>query len=215
MSAAPFTSRPMTVAAAPSYGRATADPVASRDALWRSDGTAAGTVLVKDGFSDLGALTAFKGLLYFTVDGGLWKSDGTTAGTVLVKNVTGGGLTDVNGTLFFAGNDGVNGAELWKSDGTTAGTVLVKDIFTGTSKTCFVGGAGPARGGTQCHGTITPNSSYPAYLSNVNGRLYFTATNGDSGKANGSELWTSDGTDAGTVLIKDILPGRNSSGPAN
>src|SRR5262249_17877623 len=168
-------------------------------------------------FADLGALTAFKGLLYFTVDGGLWKSDGTTAGTVLVKNVTGGDLTDVNGTLFFAGNDGVNGQELWKSDGTTDGTVLVKDIFTGTSKSCFLGGAEPTIGGVHCPhgGTTSPNSSYPRDLTNVNGRLYFTATNGDSGKANGRELWTSDGTAAGTVLVKDVFPGRDSSAPAN
>ena len=37
--------------------------------------------------------------------------------------------TNVNGTLFFAANDGTHGRELWKSDGTAAGTVLVKDIY--------------------------------------------------------------------------------------
>ena len=40
-------------------------------------------------------------------------------------------LTNVNGTLFFAADDGTNGCELWKSDGTAAGTVLVKDIRPG------------------------------------------------------------------------------------
>ena len=39
-----------------------------------------------------------------------------------------GWLTNVNGTLFFLANDGVNGTELWKSDGTEAGTDFVKDI---------------------------------------------------------------------------------------
>ena len=43
-------------------------------------------------------------------------------------------LTNVNGTLFFAADDGTHGNELWKSDGTAAGTVLVKDINTGSAQ---------------------------------------------------------------------------------
>src|SRR5439155_5431040 len=68
----------------------------------------------------------------------LWKSDGTAAGTVLVKDINPGpgdsspdGLTNVNGTLFFAAFDPTTGRELWKSDGTAAGTVLVGDINPG------------------------------------------------------------------------------------
>jgi len=40
-------------------------------------------------------------------------------------------------------------------------------------------------------------------LSAVNGRLYFMASDG----VNGLELWTSDGTSAGTFAVKDICPG--------
>src|SRR5207245_10896198 len=70
--------------------------------LWKSDGTAAGTVLVK-AFDPTGGADS----LPF-------------------------GLTNVNGTLFFRGFDPANGTELWKSDGTAAGTVLVKDINPGS-----------------------------------------------------------------------------------
>src|SRR5262245_5965790 len=37
-------------------------------------------------------------------------------------------LTDVNGELYFAANDGVHGVELWKSDGTPGNTLMVADI---------------------------------------------------------------------------------------
>jgi len=40
-------------------------------------------------------------------------------------------------------------------------------------------------------------------LLNLNGTLYFTASNGTSG----TELWKSNGTSAGTVMVLDINPG--------
>jgi ELWxxDGT repeat protein len=86
--------------------------------LWRSNGTAAGTSLVKDirpgAFGSVPReLTVSAGSLYFTANDGtagveLWKTDGTAAGTVIVKDIYAGftgsnpkNLTDVNGTLFF------------------------------------------------------------------------------------------------------------------
>src|SRR4051794_4235584 len=72
-----------------------------------------------------------------------------------------GSLTDVDGTLYFAANDGSSGLELWRSDGTPAGTALVKDISPGS------GGSGPSG------------------LTNVSGTLYFTANDA----TNGVELW--------------------------
>ena len=174
--------------------------------LWKSDGTAAGTVLVKDiipgpGSSSPSGFTDVNGTLYFTVSStednkaALWKTDGTAAGTVLVKIINPGifysniyNLTKANGTLYFVANDGFTGSELWKSDGTAAGTVLVKDIKPEEDD--------PTYGG-----------SNPTNLLNVNGTLYFTADDG----INGRELWKSDGTAAGTVLLKDINPGSASS----
>jgi len=145
----------------------------------------------------------------------LWKTDGTKSGTVLVKDIYPGGhssspnhLTNVDGVLYFTADDGEHGVELWKSDGTAAGTVLVKDLDTGTTHDWWLGDL--------------PNSSDPQNLTVVGGTLFFTASDGE----NGVELWKSDGTAAGTVLVKDIRPGStydpstdddvpNSSEPAN
>lgn len=100
-------------------------------------------------------------------------------------------LTVVGDTLFFAADNGSTGRELWKTDGTTDGTELVRDI-------------NPGRDGT------TPRSSNPTDLVNVNGVLYFSADDG----TNGRELWRSDGTSRGTVLVRDINTGRdNTSDP--
>lgn len=168
--------------------------------LWKSDGTAAGTVLVKDinpgaGSSSPVRMIVVNNTLYFAATNGtsgieLWKSDGTTAGTVMVKDIRSGGLdstpawmTDVNGTLFFRADNGVNGTEIWKSNGTEAGTVMVKDINYGLA------------------------NGDPQYLININGTLFFKATSASYG----SELWKSDGTALGTVMVKDINAGINGS----
>ena len=116
--------------------------------LWKSDGTEAGTVQVKNisnSFSSNPAgLTVIGSTCYFSAGGDtggseLWKSDGTEAGTVLVKDIrpgsgssSPGDFASVGSTLYFTANDGTNGIELWKSDGTEAGTVLVKNIETGS-----------------------------------------------------------------------------------
>jgi len=148
--------------------------------LWKSDGTEAGTVLVKDinpgGISSIDNVLAFSGRLYFAADDGahgreLWTSDGTPEGTAMVKDVnpagSGGasGLTVFQGRLAFVANDGVHGAEVWTSDGTAAGTVMAAET---------VPGPGSLLG-----------SGEGAFLA-VSGRyLYFSATEA----ATGTELW--------------------------
>src|SRR6266581_1915791 len=95
--------------------------------------------------------------------------------------------------LFFAASDGASGVELWKTNGTDAGTVRVKDINTGA-------GSSSPFGFTVFNG-INDGAS---------GALYFRA---DGGAATGIELWKTNGTDAGTVLVKDINTGAGSSAP--
>ncbi len=176
-----------------------ADDGTSGKELWKTDGTAAGTVLVKDinpgaGDSDPHHLTNVNGMLFFRAGDGtngreLWKSDGTAAGTVMVEDIFPGSgasdpvfLTNVNGTLFFSADDGTNGLELWKSDGSALGTVLVEDILPGS---------------------VGSNLSD---LTNFNGTLFFRADDG----TNGTERWMRDGAATGTVMVKDINPGGDS-----
>ena len=83
------------------------------------------------------------------------------------------------------------GNELLKSDGTAAGTVLVKDIFPGSQ-------SGDPQDPTYVGGTLFCR---PLRAS------AFRANDG----TNGDELWTSDGTSAGTVMVEDIRPGIGSS----
>ena len=172
--------------------------------LWKTDGTANGTVLVKDirpgaNTSWPSDLTAVGSVLYFTANDGvngseLWRSDGTTGGTVLVRDITPGSggttisrLTAVGAGLYFVADDEVTGAELWKTNGTAAGTVLVKDINPG------------------------PASSSPSSLAAVGTTLYFSAIDGTAGR----ELWKSMGVAAGTYMLKDIAPGAAASSPAS
>ena len=164
--------------------------------LWQTDGTAAGTGLVRDinpgpASSSIFYLTAAGSQVFFYADDGaagfeLWRSDGTEAGTVRVKDIRPGPTSGVSlgkpavlgSAVLFGANDGVTGAELWRSDGSEAGTVLVKDIDP-------IGESTPQRFVT------------------VGGQVFFTA--GD--QVAGLELWRSDGTEAGTGRVADLAPG--------
>jgi ELWxxDGT repeat protein len=180
--------------------------------LWRSDGTSSGTTLVRNInpglFSNFPAQLTFAGdtLFFSAFDAAtgieLWRSNGTSSGTTLIRNIQPSSyydgigpryLANVAGTLFFSANDGITGSELWRSDGTSSGTTLVKDIRPG------IGNA-----------FITPLDGLPISLSvNVGGTLFFAANDGTIGR----ELWKSDGTSTGTVLVKDIRPGSSNSSP--
>ena len=93
--------------------------------LWKSNGTTAGTVLVKDIAPGVNSsspcnLAGANGLLYFCANGGeLWSSNGTEAGTIFIDNM-GNPLsasprffTAIGQSIFFSADDGIHGRELW------------------------------------------------------------------------------------------------------
>jgi|GEM_PF-2638632 len=178
--------------------------------LWKSDGTEQGTNMVKainethndDYTTAPKELTIFNNKLYFSANSNaygweVWVTDGTEQGTTLLKDINTGsessspqGFTVFNNELYFLAGNAEFGKELWKTDGTEQGTVLVKDIKTGSEN-----GAS---------GSLIASGNY----------LYFTANADDyfnPGSVQGNELWKTDGTEAGTTLVKDIALGPASS----
>jgi ELWxxDGT repeat protein len=168
---------------------------------WRSDGTAAGTMLLKDIATDSGisfpsAFTTIGATTFFVASGlqgrELWKTEGTPQSTVLVSDIRPGPdgsnpaeLANAGGKLYFAVH-GAGGVEVWRSDGTAEGTVLVK--------------AGLPPGG----------GDLPTGFTALGDIVFFSADDG----IHGVELWRSDGTPAGTMMVRDINPGAGgSSGP--
>ncbi len=171
--------------------------------LWISDGTAAGTRLVKDvnpgpGNGAAGSLARAGGKVFFTgydPKSGfeLWVTDGTSAGTRLVKDLhpTGSSnprrLAGIGDKVFFSAWIPGKGEEPCVSDGTAAGTFVLKDIRTGTL------------------------GSNPDSFAGLPGKVLFAANRSGT---TGNELWITDGTAAGTKLLKDINPGIPGSDPA-
>jgi ELWxxDGT repeat protein len=157
--------------------------------LWKSDGTEAGTALVKDLIPGAGSPEDIKPLgglgntFFFGTPQNLWKTDGTAARTVAVRegqirfSHSGFPLDPVatlNGSLFFfAYSQGATEKHLWRTDGTDAGTVPVSGVLP--------------------IGMIF-------FLENVNGTLLFTGRD-----INGFiQLWRSDGTAAGTTFVGNL-----------
>src|SRR5262249_53417285 len=108
--------------------------------LWRSDGTAAGTYMVKDivpgsSGSNPQNLIVVGGRLYFTADDGvhgreLWTSDGTAAGTYMLQDIDPGSAAsnplsfyNSNGNLYFTANDGT-GPKLFEIPDTTPPSIV-------------------------------------------------------------------------------------------
>lgn len=170
------------------------------DQLWQTDGTSAGTVMVKafPSSSYPHSLVTIGEMLYFLsagdgldTFGALWKSDGTEAGTEPIIEFTSPvygvirNLAAHDGQIYFQNRSTDKGIELWVSDGSTANTTMLIDIYPGEE------------------------SSSPDQLTAAGGYLYFTADDGTHGR----ELWQTDGTVGGTKMVKDFSPDAGSSDP--
>ncbi len=197
------------------YFGATGDEAQASE-LWRSDGTRAGTrrVALPGGPPIVSApesLTPAPGGVYFvgrSVTHGpeLWWSDGTAAGTHLVVDLLPGNpsssdsgpshLTWLPGVgLVFAADDGVHGHELWITQGSAATTTMLADIRPGADSALPWLQPYPGAWGT------------PVLAGS---RVYLGANDG----VHGHELWATDGSPAGTVMVSDLVSGAGDSNPS-
>ncbi len=195
--------------------------------LFRTDGTAAGTVALlptnvdaaERSFQSL--LPYGKGVAFVTLEETyvpqsqtylytyeLWASDGAPESTRLLLSTSDRLLllgAAGNRLLFGRRPVGSVEDELWASDGTAAGTALLSRLA----------GAG--------HGSrITGESTAPSLAATLPGtevatsivvgdRVFFTVVD----HLTGEELWTSDGTAAGTRRVADIFAGAAGSHPTD
>src|SRR5687768_4457780 len=168
--------------------------------LWRTDGYAgttlelqpiAGRRLVPGDMAGTQQLLLFAGNLDGDDNWELWRSNALVEGTTLVKEIRPGtsagsnpvALTALGESILFAADDGAHGYELWRTDGTAEGTQLVKDIRPGPAD-----------------GTIRPSdvAGTRPRLHRVGDVIYF----GADAEGDGMDLWKTDGTAAGTMLVK-------------
>ena len=208
------------------------------NALWKSDGTSAGTVRLAS--SSSAGVAATSTALFYVTGGALWKTDGTAAGSSLVRAFDGVHypLVSAGNRVFFKAEVGGSGADLWVSDGTAAGTAMVKKVgppgiaFTNPFDLYRLGdhlqfkvidAAHPIFGVTfVTDGTAAGTVSYAPYYATgedphalyASGkRTYFVADDG----VHGSELWLDDGvpaptTDGGAPSDDGVLSDGGSSG---
>ncbi len=90
---------------------------------------------------------------------------------------------DIDSTLYFVADDGSNGLEIWQTDGTEANTNMIGQVDGSTS------------------------GSFPRDLVDLNGTLFFTATDGGT-----RNIYSYDGSTIS--LLKDIPAGMSGSSPA-
>ncbi|QDU66453.1 ELWxxDGT repeat protein [Engelhardtia mirabilis] len=161
----------------------------------------------------------------------LYRTDGNPANTQLVIDLLPGEqgslaiadqLIEFGGDVYFTADDGNTGFELWRSDGTAAGTSLVADLAPGSDPSsprefAVVGDrllfmARDAAGFFQVFSTDGTAAQTVQLTDEPLGVLIGLNSNGDTAffrinpSSTGIQLWTSDGTVAGTQLIEVLTP---------
>lgn len=171
--------------------------------LWKSDGTAAGTVMVDDinpgpGSSNPTDLTVVGSAVYFAANDGvhgteLWMTNGTAAGTTMVADIN-PGATSSNPANLTAGTF-------------YRGSPILYFTATGSDGTAQVYDAVP--GSTPAVTQLTKGLANISDLAAANGYVFFSANDG----IHGTELWS--GSLYNTPTVLDINPGPGSSNPTN
>ncbi|MEP6951529.1 MAG: ELWxxDGT repeat protein [Ginsengibacter sp.] len=182
--------------------------------IWTTDASLAGTVQIPTNVKYVSFGQLLSGKFIFTgytpaTGTEVYITDGTSAGTVLVSDINPGAagsapglMALLNGFLYFAATRPAEGRELWRTDGTPGGTTLVKDIQPGPV------------GSFAADLDIFHPFIIPSFIFSNGSYLLFAANTTGSG----NELWKSDGTGVGTVLLKEINTGHvsaDSSNPSN
>ena len=208
---------------------------ANVNGLYKTDGTAAGTVAVTD--PSVGApnyLYTVGNKIYFLGGQQVYSTDGTPAGTVQLSHSTnyaslGGGTTlpVLDGNVYFTTTDASNNVQFWKTDGTAAGTVATASFpaINGTSIRTFpvatvngklliqtlpdFPGSRPlsVSDGTAANTTPlnTPALGSTAPVTVIGSKAYFTAANANGG----FDPWVTDGTQAGTYMLTSVADVKN------
>ncbi len=199
------------------------------ETLWCTDGTTAGTTPVVT--AEVTSLSFAGAFACYTVGTQLWATEG--GAPVLLQSFSSiASLHPANGRLFFlAEAEGAGtGAEPWTTDGTPEGTYLVADVAEGQLSS-------DAAGFTAAGDTVFFVTRYPHGLCATSGLagdwrlvkdfahlpLFYPPGLGALHSAgdhillevnapdSGRELWESDGTSDGTVLVADISSGEAST----
>ncbi len=162
--------------------------------LYRSDGTTAGTQPLAsfDAFGRPLLEVVEAGGAVYTASGGALDRLAATGEPDFAFGQTVSGLQELNGRLLFFGAsfESPPRTGLWSTDGTEAGTVLLSPVLE-QDLTLDLGVFGPPQ------------------WTRLGSRLLFRGWD----PAHGFELWATDGTPGGTVLVRDIAPGTGSSFP--
>lgn len=203
--------------------------------LWSSDGISNTTRYADINSGTAGSnasqLTVLGAQLLFSADDNsglgieLWATDGISSPTLVLDiNVAGDSaprsLTTIGNLTYFSADDG-EGHEPWVSDGSPTGTVLLGHLNTAAGMgslprgflaidgaTLFMASDGTKNVLYQTDGTPAGTSPVGASVSVydmgvvLDGRALFLGIEA----ATGTELWITDGTGAGTTLVKDICP---------
>jgi ELWxxDGT repeat protein len=164
----------------------TAAPDSYYSTLWKTDGTAAGTIqITANDYSGVSQLTVVGDVLFFTKNAtSLWKTDGTVAGTQQVKvddYYTVESLHNVNNELVFI-----------TSYTYTHDKIRLYKLNPGSATPLLLHSYNAVLYGSNDIGNITA----------VGQRFYFSIRTVDANDNGTDALWMSDGTVAGTSAVK-------------